>query len=145
MTRKTSADTLQRIRGHINNLGSPDDATAQQAERRLIRFGPKALEQLVTATTSRDPQVRFRAVWALGKSRDARALPTILKLTEDPDRRVAYDAVLALGELGDLNAVQRLEELSVQVEDERGLVGASWAALRKLGHPIPGEPDDGAA
>lgn len=141
----TSADTLRRIRGHISNLASPDDATALQAEYCLIRFGRKALELLVAAAAHEDPRVRFRAVWALGKSRDRRALPTILELTQDADARVAYDAVLALGELGDLGAVPRLAELSGQAEDDRGLVGASWSALRKLGRVIAERIETGTA
>ena len=138
-----STDTLRRIRGHIRNIGSLDDAKAQRAERRLIQFGPKATELLTAATASADPQVRFRAVWALGKGQDARSLPAILELTEDPDRAVAYDAVLALGELGDLRAVPRLAELSARTEDERGLVSASWMSLRKLGQTVPGDLDGG--
>lgn len=145
LRRKTSADTLRRIQVHLSNLGSRDDATAQQAERRLIRFGAKAVEPLVAAANSEDPQVRFRVVWALGKSRDPDALPTIVRLTQDPDERVAHDAVLALGELADLRAVPRLEELAGQIEDERGLVSASRTALSRLGKPVHEEAGEEAA
>src|SRR5205823_11170429 len=60
--------------------------------------------------------VRFRAVWALGKTRDPRAYETILRLTDDPDERVRYDATLALGELGDMRAVEPL--LPIWLEDD---------------------------
>ena len=144
MAQTISADTARRIRGHTAALGDPDQAISFRAQQRLIRFGAKAVGQLIEAAASPDPQVRFRAVWALGKSRDPRAFETILRLTGDPDKAVAYDATLALGEMGDTRSVPRLQEMAARAEDERGLVGASRGALRKLGHPIPAEPDEGA-
>ncbi|MDQ2799016.1 MAG: HEAT repeat domain-containing protein, partial [Armatimonadota bacterium] len=71
-------------------------------------------------------------VWTLGKSRDSRALPTILRLTHDPDERVCYDAVLALGELGDTQAVPVLEEIARRPSDPAALDIAARSALNKL-------------
>jgi len=136
-----SADTRSRIERHIGNLGSSDTAIALAAERRLIRFGTKAVDLLIDAANNVDPQVRFRSVWALGKSRDERALPTILRLTHDVDEAVAYDAIMALGELGDMRAVPHLLELAAMPDDERSLVSASRTALWKLGQ-LPAEWDD---
>lgn len=127
-----SSDSRRRIAKHIDNLGSPDDKTAQQAERYLIRFGRKGVEPLIEVASSPDPQVRFRAVWALGKSRDSRALPTILHLTDDPDERVCYDAILALGELGDTRAVPVLGEIARRPSDPAALDSAARSALKKL-------------
>jgi HEAT repeat protein len=135
MTSSTSADTRRRIQRHLANLQSPDQKVAAEAENRLIRFGEKAVEPLLATVDHEDPQVRFRAVWALGKIGDARALPAILRLTEDPDERVAYDAVLALGELGDPRAMPRLREIAAGPADERTLDSAARTALVKLGQP----------
>jgi len=136
-----SRDTLRRIQGHIRNLADPDDKTSYQAERRLMRFGPRAVELLIVAATDPNPRVRFRAVWVLGKSRDLRAFPAILHLTRDPDGRVSYDATLALGELGDTRAVPHLTALVGQAGPEDALADAALSALRKLA-PRPTDDED---
>jgi HEAT repeat protein len=128
-----SDGTRKRIQKHIALLNSPDGAISQQAERSLIRFGHKAVEQVLTITSIPDPQVRFRAVWVLDKSQDVRALPAIIQLTDDPDARVRYDAVLALGELGYQEAVPLLEKLAQQPEDPASIESAACMALAKLG------------
>ncbi|MDQ2730057.1 MAG: GNAT family N-acetyltransferase [Armatimonadota bacterium] len=133
MSQPLSADTRRRIHKHIINLGSPDKTVSEEAERRLIRFGPKAVEQVLGVAGSSDPQVRFRAVWILGKSRDERALPAILRLTDDPDGRVRYDAVMALGELGSPAAVPVLQQLKTRTGDPAEVSGAAHMALAKLG------------
>jgi HEAT repeat protein len=132
MREAVSADTRNRIKTHIANLGSPDQARALQAESRLIRFGSKAVPLLLEAAASPDPQVRFRVVWALGKSRDARALESIFRMTSDTDERVRYDAATALGEYGDTSAVPVLSRLAESAADS-DLGSAARAALRKLG------------
>jgi HEAT repeat protein len=76
----------------------------------------RALGELVAACDHPNPVVRFRAVCALGKTRDPRAFETILCLTDDPDERVRYDATLALGELGDMRAAEAL--LPIWLEDD---------------------------
>ena len=141
-TVEISADTRSRIERHIDDLASSDKATALPAERRLIRFGSKAVELLIEAANSVESQVRFRSVWALGKSRDERALPTILRLTKDLDGAVAYDAIMALGELGDMRAVPYLFELAAMPNDERSLVSASRTALARLGHPVDWDDEE---
>ena len=128
-----SADTRRRIAGHIANLGSPDDEIALAAERHLIRFGIKAVDALLEATSDPRSQVRYRAVWALGKSKENRALPVICALTEDQDEAVRYDATLALGELGDPRAAPFLEKLVQRVTEEDCRSGPALSALMKLG------------
>ena len=127
-----SADSRRRITEHIANLGNPNPVAAHKSELCLSHFGPKAVDLLIIAASSSDPQVRFRVVWALGKSRDNRALPTLLALTDDPDERVRYDAVLALGELGDVQAIASLEEIARRSSDPAALDSAALCALTKL-------------
>jgi HEAT repeat protein len=69
------------------------------------------VDQLITACDSKDPCVRFRAVWALGHTHDPRACDTIIRLTGDADDSVSYDASIALGILGDERGIPRLIEL----------------------------------
>ncbi|MBV9852354.1 MAG: HEAT repeat domain-containing protein [Armatimonadetes bacterium] len=128
-----SPDSARRIRKHIVDLASADKAISYRAERRLIRFGPKAVEALLEAAKNPGAQVRYRAVWALGKIRDPRAFETILAMTDDPQEEVAYDATLALGELGDPRAIPPLAERVRRAANEDVLAGASAAALMKFG------------
>ena len=129
---KVSADTRRRIAGHIANLGSPDDETALRAEARLMRFGARAVPQILAMVSDDSAQVRFRAAWILGKSRDPLAYPALAALTEDPDEAVRYDATLALGELGDARAVPFLKRLAQRVLREDGRASTAMAALVKL-------------
>ena len=129
---KISADTGRRIAGHIARLGNADSQIAYSAERRLIRFGAKAVEALLAATTDPNPQVRYRAVWALGKSQSERVFEVICVLTEDADQAVRYDATRALGELGDPRAVPFLENLARQVTPKDNCWDAALSALKKL-------------
>ncbi len=136
-----SRDTMKRIRRHIDALGDADQNISYRAERRLIRFGPKAVDALLQAGDSPDPQVRFRAVWALGKSGDPRAFVAILRRTDDPDDRVRYDAVLALGELGDRRADAPLAALAAQQDRPDSVSGAARTALAKLQGRLPNEEE----
>lgn len=129
---KMSPDTRRRIAGHIANLGSADDKAALDAEWRLIRFGAKAVDALIDAVADPRPQVRYRAVWALGQSGAGQAFPVICALTEDEDEAVRYDATLALGELGDLRAVLFLEEMAQRVTPEDSRLEPALSALGKL-------------
>lgn len=129
---KPSADTRRRIAGHIASLDSPDDETALGAEMRLMRFGARAVPQLLPMVSDDSPQVRFRVAWILGKSRDPSAYPALAALVEDADEAVRYDATLALGELGDARAVFFLKALAQRVPREDGRASTAMAALVKL-------------
>ncbi len=131
-TLKLSADTRRRIAGHIDRLGDADSQTAHNAERHLIRFGTNAVDALLIAAADPNPQVRYRAVWALGKSRQGRAFEVICALTEDADEAVRYDATRALGELGDLRAVPFLESLARRVTPKDNRWDPALSALKTL-------------
>lgn len=126
-------DYSEEIKGLISQLGDEDEDVATKAEERLIEIGLPAVDSLIEATENTDPQVRFRAVWALGKIRDPRAYSIILKLTEDPDEAVSYDAVMSLGELGDARAIELLIGLVKRASEDDVLSGAAGSSLSKLG------------
>ena len=101
-----------------------------------MRFGARAVPQILPLVSDDRPQVRFRVAWILGKTKDPRAYPALLALTEDADEAVQYDAAVALGELGDPRAVPFLKELVRRVPREDGRASAAMTALTKLGvHP----------
>ncbi len=89
----------RRIARHVANLSSENESRAVLAERCLIRYGERAVEPLMAATRDARPEVRFRAIYALGQIRDLRAYDTIVHCAQDEDPRVAQEAVAALSEL----------------------------------------------
>ena len=127
------ADTRRRIAGHLVNLASDDDATATQAELRLLRFGNKAIGQLLALVGSENPRLRFRVVYLLGKTGESEVFPVVASFVYDPDDFVRYDAVMALGYLGDPRAIPLLEELATQWDDPACVASAACMALALLG------------
>ena len=125
-------DSERRIAGHIEALADSDPKVSFRAERRLIRFGAKAIPQLIAEADSPNPQVRFRLAWVLGKTRDPAAFDTLCQLAKDVNSEVKYDAVLALGELGDPRAVPVLNGLAAQPDDEAAISSAARTALSRL-------------
>ena len=113
-----SADSRRRVARHIEDLGSDVETLAIAAERHLIHYGARAVDALSAATSSDNAQVRFRAVYALGKIGDRRALDCLTSCAQDEDPRVAQEAVVALGGLADGRAVTPLLELIDAVHAE---------------------------
>jgi len=87
---------------------------------------PKAIDALIAKIP--DPM----AVYVLGKTHDARALPPLLPILQNPanttDQRRA--AATALGELGDLRAIDPL--IAVLNEDNFALTQSTIFALATL-------------
>ena len=91
--------------------------------------------------SSDNPQVRFRAVYLLGKSGDPQAFPVILRFISDPDATVRYDAVMSLGYLGDPRAIPVLEEIAQRTEENPDAMGsAALSSLMRFG--IGGDSED---
>lgn len=82
---------------------------------------------------SRIAGVRSHAAWQLGRLKDARAVPALIRLLEsDESEDVRLTAAWALGELGDPAAISALEAAreSDASEDVRS---QAQEALRRLG------------
>jgi HEAT repeat protein len=102
-----------RIREHIANLGCGVKGLAIKSEHLLIRhYLPEALPLLVDACRDPNPEMRFRAVWCLGMSRDPSVFETICASCSDPDERVRYDAVMVLRKHGDPRGLPFLADLA---------------------------------
>ncbi|WP_395143618.1 HEAT repeat domain-containing protein [Armatimonas sp.] len=135
-----SPDTRRRIAWHLVNLASDDNATATQAELRLLRFGKKAIRQLLELVASENPCVRFRVVYLLGKTGEQELFPMVASFIHDPDAHVRYDAVMSLGYLGDPRAIPLLEELATQSDDPACVASAACMSLVQFG--IDRSPDE---
>jgi len=101
-----SSDMKRRIRHHIDNLGHEDERVARRSEQYLVDcYGAEAIHELIEACEDPNPNVRHRAVWVIGHTRDPAAYDSIMRLTRDADFNVMADAILGLGRLGDIRAM----------------------------------------
>ena len=124
-------------------LWSDDEALALDAVRALgaIRDGA-AFEALVARLP--DDHVRYRAVLALGASRDPRALGLLHEIWRtDPTDDVRSNAVAALGMLGDRRAVPWLIE-AIGLNRAERYAAESLGALGAVGQQVAGWDARGA-
>ena len=107
-----------------------DDNVALAAVEALGRIGgSEALESLLALATSGNFFRTFPAIDVLGRSRDPRVLPTLLKLAADPV--YGTEAVRALGRLGDPAAVSALvDQLSRAGENVVQAIALALVAIR---------------
>jgi HEAT repeat protein len=91
------------------------------------------LPKLIAALDDPDIRSRLRAIEALGRTHDPRALHPLLNVLHSEDRQMRAAAAEALGHLGDPLAVADL--LEVMDMDEWPLTRAAAAlALGRIGH-----------
>ncbi|MGZ3584285.1 MAG: HEAT repeat domain-containing protein, partial [Ktedonobacterales bacterium] len=97
----------------LEMLASADAIGARRAMYALENIGAEAVEPLlaVLADTSRTQQARVRAVEALTRIGDTRAIPGLLAALKDDDRQVRMAAEKALGELKAQDAIEPLREV----------------------------------
>ena len=94
-----------------------------QAVRTLINIVDNSQEDLI---------VRGRAALMLGKLKDDRAVPHLIRALEAPGFLTPYHAALALGKIGDRRAVDALLDFADSSRDKTR--DAAVLALRQLGH-----------
>ncbi len=107
--RRESAEAVPKLKVLTRHV---DDNVALSAIEALARIGgSQALESLLAIADGQNFFRTFPTIDLLGRSRDARALPTLLQLAADP--LYATEAVRALGRLADPAAIPALlEQLS---------------------------------
>lgn len=123
----------ERIDELIRDLASPDNDTQLRAENELIGVGEPAVESLIEATKSTNPQVRWRAAFCLGEIGDERGYPVVLALLNETDYYVRAEAVDAVAKLGGERAIDELADVVREAEEhQHGADHAAWA-LRWMG------------
>ena len=110
-----------------------DDLADIDTKRRAIEavagFGSGDVVEIIQdAYDSGDDRLKQSAIYAMGRTTDARWLPAVLSDIHDGDPAVRYEAAAALGRLGDETTVPHLVPL---IEDEDTQVQLS--AVQSLG------------
>lgn len=137
----------------LGELGKYDRDLARRAENVAIKlYGDKsenihvrrrALEAIANcgregvdamideAYTHRDPQMRTSAVFAMGRSCDAKYAPTVLRELTSDDPQMRYEAARAAGELELRQAVPYLAD--ILLEQDREIMEMAVWALGEIG------------
>ncbi len=108
-----------RRRSAVMKLGM---VGGEQALRALIRLVENQQEDLI---------VRGRAALMLGKLKDERAVPHLIRALDAPGFLTPYHAAQALGKIGDPRAISALQNLAADSRDKTR--SAAVEALRQLG------------
>ena len=130
-------DTAQRgsVRDILGELRDVDKARRRTA---VMKLGMVGGEQAVSAlmrvvdNQQEDLVVRGRAALMLGKLKDERAVPNLIRALEAPGFLTPYHAAQALGKIGDPRAIEALLTLASASRDKTRR--AAVEALRQLGH-----------
>jgi HEAT repeat protein len=91
-----------------------------------------AVPQLTAALASKDAQLRWRAVRALGMTGDAKAIDTVRKAASDADAGVRAQAIFALGRLGAKDDATITTIVARVTDPDAAVRRATVAALRSL-------------
>ena len=114
-----NAKTTQAIRPLIEALGDMDKSVREQAMLALVATGKAATEPLAAAMKDPRWETRYRAVEALGKLADEKALKPLVQGLRDNRDHVRYMAAKGLEGLGDSTAI---DPLIILLKDENRLV-----------------------
>ncbi|MFH1374467.1 MAG: HEAT repeat domain-containing protein [bacterium] len=136
--RELAADVLGKMQGEIVSqllirfLAHGDIGTRNLAAEILVRIGAPAIQSLVEALESDDPDVRKFVVDVLGLIKDESAVKPLCKSLSDENDNVVCSAAEALGEIGSSKAISELVAAYQRCEDSRLQV---IEALGKIGDP----------
>jgi HEAT repeat protein len=96
---------------------------------------PQAVPALLGAVSTEEPdqETRLNATWALGRCRDARAVPALVALLDDPFAGERKAACFALGDIGDHSACDPLAKRLAASGEEIDVRWNVALALARLG------------
>ena len=113
----------------IERMRGDDERAVIEAALRLVRFGERAVRQLIDCLTDPDLDLRRRSIWVLWRIEQPRAVDALMTaLRYDPDAKVRRYSAWALGLMGGEDVVHALIE-AFEDEDER----VRWDAAVALG------------
>ena len=132
MVDRTKEIKVQAILSELRDVNKDRRRTAvmklgmvggEQALRTLIHIVENSQEDLI---------VRGRAAMMLGKLKDGRAVPPLIRALDAPGFLTPYHAALALGKIGDPRAIEALLSFVDNSNDKTR--AAAVEALRQLGY-----------
>jgi HEAT repeat protein len=103
-----------------------------KAAEALSALGPAAVKPLITALSSADDDVRWKAALALGATRDGAAVGPLITLFLDPDRFVRGRATAALAMIGAPAVAALTDALADPDPDLRWGAAVTFGLIRDL-------------
>lgn len=132
---------LKQIKEAIDNLAHENPLIVDEAEEFLLYQGKLAVEPLIEALNSEKIEIKFLACRLLGKIRDKRAIPHLIKLLADKSSlagSVSAEAVKSLGLLQAKEAAaQIIEALKVSQDNEFKYEAIKSLAYMQIKSAIP--------
>ena len=137
MVRQAADSKVKTILSELRDVNKDRRRTAvmklgmvggDQAVRTLISIVDNSQEDLI---------VRGRAALMLGKLKDDRAVPHLIRALDAPGFLTPYHAAQALGKIGDRRAAKALHHLALSSRDKTR--DAAIEALRDLGYESEAE------
>ncbi len=133
--RKLSLVQKEKIEADIALLAGPDDDARYKAIHRLGRRKGHVVEYLVKATASPNLEVRFGAIFALGRIHDPRTFPVLLQMTTDPYWDIRWDAYAYMGKIDKERALPiLLDNVRTAEENNENLNEVIEGTEAGLGH-----------
>jgi HEAT repeat protein len=93
---------------HIDQLKSVQPDVREKAAGKLVIYGERIVPRLIEESSSDYTRVRFEVARILGRIRDPRATPAMIRLLDDSSFNVAAYAAWGLGELRAQSALPTL-------------------------------------
>ena len=134
----------RKVQAILSELRDVNKARRRRAVMKLgMVGGDQALRELIgiVDNSQEDLIVRGRAALMLGKIKDDRAVPPLIRALDAPGFVTPYNAAQALGKIGDPRAIDALLSFVGSSNDKTR--AAAVEALRQLGYEVEvafGEP-----
>ena len=122
---EASADTGQRSR-------TPASGDTNRASCHMVDAQPQDLAETITLLSSADVRTRRRAIEALARESDPRALPALAAAIGDEDVDVQLGAVRAVGSISDPRVPEMLREVVSRTDLDDFVRRDAVLALRDL-------------
>jgi HEAT repeat protein len=128
-----------RVQMLIGNLSDPDSGIRTQAATSLAELGTNAVPAvpaLIGVLDDKEPNVRYKAVIAIGKAGSSSvAIKALIREINDTSKDIRYEAVSALGNIGDAAGIAAEPLLKCLDSPDQALIENAGIALQKIKPP----------
>jgi len=120
----------------IGNLSDPDPGIRTWAANYLAELGTDAapaVPALISVLGDKEPNVRYRAVIALGKAGSSSvAIDALIREIGDSSKDIRYEAISALGNIGEAAALATEPLLKCLDSPDHAMISNAGIALQKI-------------